>query len=237
MATSPLSRIPEQLVRPAEHPPADPPWRHRSRPGSRPGRRPGTGPPAFHGCTAASPTTKISGWPGTVRSGSTTTRPARSVSAPVASATIRPNARCLHAGRPEHRPRRDLCSVAVGASTARPPSSMSTTRVRVRTSTPSRSSCRWADRRPIRRIRRQDPVHRLDQHDPRLARPDRPEVAPERVVGDLAERARQLHARRTAADQHEGHPRPPPVRDRPRVRRPRRRSGSGAGSRSRPRSS
>ena len=60
--------------------------------------------------------------------------------------------------------------------------------------------------RSIGRIRRQDPVHRLDQDDPRLARPDRPEIAPQRVVRDLAEGAGQLHAGRPAADHDERHP-------------------------------
>ena len=77
--------------------------------------------------------------------------------------------------------------------------------------------------RPIGRIGRQDPVHRLDEDDPGLARPDRPEVALERVVGDLAERAGELDAGRSAADEHERHPRPATARDRPRARRPRRR--------------
>ena len=45
----------------------------------------------------------------------------------------------------------------------------------------------------------------------RLVRPDRPEIAPERVVGDLAERPGQLDAGRPAADEHERHPGPPPV--------------------------
>ena len=52
---------------------------------------PGVGLSGFHGSTAASPTTKISGCPGIVRSGSTMTRPERSVGAPVAAATVRAN--------------------------------------------------------------------------------------------------------------------------------------------------
>ena len=62
--------------------------------------------------------------------------------------------------------------------------------------------------RPVRRVGRQDAVDRLDEDDPGLAGPDRPEVAPERVVGDLAERAGQLDAGRSAADEHERHPGP-----------------------------
>ena len=56
-------------------------------PGCRPGPRPARAGPCVQGWTAASPTAKISGWPGTVRSGSTMIRPFRSVGAPVASAT------------------------------------------------------------------------------------------------------------------------------------------------------
>ena len=60
--------------------------------------------------------------------------------------------------------------------------------------------------RAIRRIRRQDPVHRLDEDDPGVGRVDRAEVALQRVPGDLAERARQLGAGRAGADDDERHP-------------------------------
>ena len=63
---------------------------------------------AVHGCTAASPSTKISGWPGIVRSGPTRIRPVRSVSAPAAAATVRAERRREHARRPQHGARRDL---------------------------------------------------------------------------------------------------------------------------------
>ena len=89
---------------------------------------------------------------------------------------------------------------------------MSVTRVPVRTSTPSRSSCRWADADRSGGIGRQHPVHRLDEDDPGVGRVDRPEIAPERVARDLAERARQLDAGRAAADEHERHPLAPPFR-------------------------
>ena len=52
---------------------------------------------------------------------------------------------------------------------------------------------------------------RLDQEDPRVLRADRAEVAPQRVVRDLAERAGELDAGRAAADDDERHPRPPPL--------------------------
>ena len=101
-----------------------------------------------HGCTAASPTTKISGWPGTVRSPSTMTRPLRSVVAPAASATLRAKDdawtpaphKTVRAGM--------ISSGAFGSSvgtTWTDRSSMAVTRVPTRTSTPSRSSWRRAD--------------------------------------------------------------------------------------------
>ena len=87
------------------------------------------------------------------------------------AATVRANVDASDAGRPEHGPRRDrLLACRRRRRPGRRRSSMSITRVRVRTSTPSRSSWRCAETRAVRRIRRQDPVHRLDQDDPRLAR-------------------------------------------------------------------
>ena len=80
------------------------------------------------------------------------------------------------------------------------------TRVRVRTCDAEPLELALRRGRPVRRIRRQDPVHRLDEHDPRLARADRPEVAAERVVGDLAERPGELDPGRSAADDDERHP-------------------------------
>ena len=91
-------------------------------------------------------------------------------------------------------------------------SSMSMTRVLVRTSTPSRSSCLRAEAERSGGIGRQHPVHRLDEDDLRVRRTDGPEVALERVAGDLAERAGELDPGRAAADEHERHPLAPPVR-------------------------
>jgi hypothetical protein len=61
-------------------------------------------------------------------------------------------------------------------------------------------------RRPVGRVGRQDAVEGLDEDDPGVGRVDRAEVAPERVVGDLAQRAGQLHPGRASAHHHEGHP-------------------------------
>ena len=54
-----------------------------------------------------SPSASTSGWPGSVRSGSTGTRPARSSSAPVGSPSAPASAGRGHAGRPDHGARRD----------------------------------------------------------------------------------------------------------------------------------
>ena len=67
-------------------------------------------------------------------------------------------------------------------------------------------------RRSIRRVGRQDPLHGLDEDDLGVGRVDRPEIAPERVARDLAQRARQLDTGRPAADDHERHPLAPPFR-------------------------
>ncbi len=118
-------------------------------------------------------------------------------------------ARCPHAGRPQRGPGRDpllgptgvdedAAVIHVGDPGLRPdldPKPFELARGRAGTA---------------RRVGRQDPVHRLDEEDPRVARIDRPEVAPERVVGDLAERPGQLHAGRSPADDHERHPLGPP---------------------------
>ena len=65
---------------------------------------PGTGRSFFHGCTAASPSAMISGWPGTVRSGWTRIRPARSVSAPGRLGDAPHERRGLDARGPERGP-------------------------------------------------------------------------------------------------------------------------------------
>ena len=119
---------------PAYEPPWMPPW-----------ATPGTARSRFHGWTAASPTTNTSGWPGTVRSGPTRTRPLRSVSAPVAAATLRPNDEARTPAA-QSTVWAWISSVSpVGVSTRTRPSSTSTTLVFVRTTTPSLSSWRRAE--------------------------------------------------------------------------------------------
>src|SRR5690606_28961513 len=73
------------------------------------GATPGTGRPSGRSTAARSPATKISGWPGTDRSGRTFTRPARSSATP----------RQLPSGdacRPDHGPRRHEAAVATVAA-------------------------------------------------------------------------------------------------------------------------
>ena len=55
----------------------------------------------------------------------------------------------------------------------------------------------------LRRKRRQDRVARFDQDDPRLARVDGSEFVAQRLPRNFRERAGQLDAGRTAADQDE----------------------------------
>ena len=115
--------------------------------------------------------------------------------------------RRLHAGRPQDRARRE--------SLRRPARGrLDDDLVLGDVGDPGRGANRHAEllqlaprrRRSAGRIARQDPVHRLDEDDPGVGWVDRPEVAPERVVRDLAERAWQLHAGRPAADDDERHP-------------------------------
>jgi hypothetical protein len=60
--------------------------------------------------------------------------------------------------------------------------------------------------RTVCRVGGQHPVEALDEQDSRGRRVDPPEVAAQRVVRDLAERACKLDARRAATDDHERHP-------------------------------
>ena len=160
---------------------------------------PGSGSPSC--CSAQmSPTTKISGWPGTASVGSARTRPARSSGTPSACASgdaATPAAQStVCAGR---RSLRDPASAHVTPSASTP-----VTTVLVRTSTPRRSSD--SARRFAKRLgKRAEQVRRaLEQHDARRLGPDVPEVLAQRLPRDLGERAGQLDAGRPAADDDEG---------------------------------
>ena len=189
------------------------------RPGCRPGRRPGRADrlPRLHRRVADHEDLRVAG-DRQVRADQT--RPARSVSASVAVATDWTNDEAWTPAA--HRTVR-VGMRSVGPAGIRPrltdrrcgrPGSSSGPRPRAARA----GGC--ADR-STRRVGRQDPVHRLDEDDPGVGRVDRAEVAPERVVGDLAERARQLDPGRAAADDHERHPLGPSVADRARARPPR----------------
>src|SRR5262249_36527155 len=162
----------------------------------------------FHGITAASPTAKISGCPGSVRSGPTWIRPLRSAGAPVASATRPTNelARIPAAHR----------TVLAGIVSRTPPAPSTVTAWAFPAPAPARAPGRARPPRPLglavgrrgapRRIGLQAPAYRLAQEDPRRRRVDRAEAPRERSAGNLAEGPRQLDARRTPADEHERHP-------------------------------
>ncbi len=115
-----------------------------------PGETPGTGRGGWPGtwliAAARSPTTLISGWPGRLRSGSTFTRPARSHSAPVAAASMRPSG---EAATPAAHTMHLLAmrrAVPSGPLISRPSPSMRVTIASTCTFTPRCSSCslaRW----------------------------------------------------------------------------------------------
>ena len=168
-----------------------------------------------------SPTTNTSGWPGRVRSGSTEMRPARSSSAPVASASIVPSgdactpaaqmtvweATCDGLTFPDSSLTVDVDAGAVDRGHPRPHHQLHA----------------HALERP-RRLHRKlvaergqrlgAPVH---QHDPHLGRVDAAEVALQAADRHLPDLAGQLDAGRAGADDHHRHPRVP-------LRRVRRRS-------------
>ncbi len=163
---------------------------------------------SFQGWTAASPTTKISGWPGIVRSGPTMTRPARSVCGPGRRRDLPGERRRLHAGRPEHGPGRDRLLGRRRASTTRTsslvdvdrPACSSGRRPRAARAgaapTPTGPADRAAGRGPCASTRM------IRASAGRIAA----EIALERVARDLAEGAGELDAGRAAADEHERHP-------------------------------
>ena len=176
------------------------------RSGSPPGQRPGTGLSRFHGMIAASPTAKISGWPGRLRSEPTSRRPSRSVGRPRRLGHRAHERRRLDPGRPQ-RPS--------GSGSARfDPRPATVTELLVdgddAPPRPDRSpeplELAPGRRRAVLRVGRQDPIHRLHQEDPGARGVDGAEVAAEGVAGDLPEGAGQLHAGRAAADDDERHP-------------------------------
>ena len=86
---------------------------------------------------------------------------------------------------------------------ARVPASMPVTMLPVHTATPSRSSARRANADSGVRIGAEHVRAALDQDDARRLGIDRAEVVGQRVARDLGQRAGQLHAGRSAADDDE----------------------------------
>ena len=147
-----------------------------------------------------SPTTKISGCPGTRQ---------RRLGGDAAGAIERHAERLSRAATPRRPPptarSAPRCARSPGvAATVTPSASTPVTTEPVRTSTPSRSSD--VARRVAQRAREtcaQDVRAAFEQHDARRLRADAAEVLPQRLPRDLGERAGQLDAGRPAADDDE----------------------------------
>ena len=158
-----------------------------------------------------SPSASTSGWPGSVRSGSTATRPARSTSMPASPASL--------PARPEAVT--PAAQIAVRAATRRP----SPSRRSIATESAATSTTVWPAsgvdaellerprRLPRERLREggQYAVAGLDEQDARGGRIGRAEVAAQRVVGELRDLPGHLDAGRAGADDHEREPAPAPV--------------------------
>ena len=141
---------------------------------------------------------KISGWPGTLRSGSTTTRPGRSSSTPSEPAS----GEALTPGRPDDRPGRDELARVLAD---RDPAGVDVGREALELGLDAQLVQRLLGRlRELLRERRQHPVQPLDQVDPGVAGVDRLELVGQRLPGDLGQRAGQLDAGRPGADHDEG---------------------------------
>ena len=190
-------------------------WPPRPRPGGRP-------------APSGRPPRRSRGDPGSEQSGSTMTRPARSSSAPAASARREPRAR--PACRPPRPwwPRRSLVSSRPVLVISTPSSSMSGDHGAEMDLDPHPGQVapvRRDSRRPMVPTSWSLPSTRTTRV---VARIDAPVVAPEGPPRQLVELAGHLDARGAAADDHEGHqgaggprrrPPPPPARRRRRSAR------------------
>ncbi len=149
-----------------------------------------------------SPSTKTSGCPGIVRSGPTLTRPTESTGAP----SVRPTS---EARTPAAHSTVDACDVLVADT--------HTIRRDIRDAgiRPDLHAERFeiAHRagRELRVERGQDARTGFDQNHARLPRIDAAEIPGERVAAHLADRTRQFHAGRSAADDDEREMTPPRV--------------------------
>ena len=190
---------------------------------------PGTGLPVSADLAAAmSPTTKTSGWPGIVRSGPTTTRPARSSGTPSdwpSGLALTPAAqKTLRTGM-NSSPMETPCGVTLVTIEFR------------RTSTPMRSRSRWA--RALSSggnggSTRSAPSKRIDAGRPRV---DVLVVLREGLPGDLLDRAGEFDAGRARADDPERQGRAARLFVCPRTRPTRRPGGCAAAAPWRPRCS
>src|ERR1039458_1943477 len=199
--------------------------------------------------------TKISGWPGTVRSGSTITRPARSSGAPVRWETIFPNSEAstpaahstvfagmrstespvrtvtparskpvtvewVRARTPRSDRARSAAADRSGGKDGSTRSAPSTSRMVASAGLMLRKSCRSVSLAispsapasstpvgPAPTIANVSHAPRSDRKDGALRRVDAAKVVPQRIVGDLPQRARQFHACGARAYNRERQPR------------------------------
>src|SRR5579883_2686186 len=157
------------------------------------GARPGTGCPCSSFREARSPTTKTSGCPGIVRSGSTSTRPARSQGAPS----------ILPSGEAATPAAQSTTGATIRISpTLTAPASTLVTGAPVRTSTPNLCNCSWALRKVLG-VSRENPGSTLEQNDAGAGWIDRAEFFGQHVTRDLSQSAGELYARRAASHDHE----------------------------------
>ena len=188
-------------------------WPRPSGPSAwRAGLTPGTGEVAvgpWLSAAARSPTTEISGWSGTLRSGSTTTRPARSSVAPVPRASSAPS------GEPATPAAQiTVCAASRWLVVAAPSRDLVGRRRRHRSPSPSSRCARR--RRGASAARARAPTASARRRRGCAAALDQDHAADasnrcggtrrQRVLGDLGHRAGHLDAGRAAADDDEGEP-------------------------------
>ncbi len=153
-----------------------------------------------------SPTTEISGCPGSVRSGPTLMRPARSCSAPHACVTTSATAAAATPAAQRTVPASYLVVAPEASRTCSPSWSTAVTIECMCSSTPSDDSAVDALPASFGAEGRQRRVPAVEQQDPGLAGVDPPELATQRVGGELPDLAGQLDPRRPRTDQRERQP-------------------------------
>ena len=152
-----------------------------------------------------SPTANTSGWPGSVRSGSTAMRPARSVSAPVASASVAASGdACTPAAQTTVRAAMRSVPSFVSTSTPRP--STLVTRAFIRSSTPRSLELAGGARRQPVAEGRERLLAAVDEHDPHRRGIERAELAAQAAGGELADLPGELDSGGTGAHDDDGEP-------------------------------